>query len=262
MRNTPRGPRRGSGHLGSGVTERPTLILIPGLINTGVVWRHQVEALRDEAEVRIAEHGSGDSIASMAAHVLALAAGPVALAGHSMGGRVALEAYRCAPRRITGLALLDTNFRPLPAGAAGRAEVAKRQAWVDQAYRDGTRAMVQDWVREMVHPDRLSDAALIDEIVAMMSTRTPADFERQIRALVARPDATDVLRTIHCPTLVLCGREDGWAKPEFHAEMARLIPGSTLAIIPYCGHMAPLERPEEVSAALLDWLGSVKSRAA
>jgi pimeloyl-ACP methyl ester carboxylesterase len=242
------------------LTKRPTLILIPGLINSRVVWRHQIAALRDSATVLIADHGASDSIAAMAQRVLALAAGPVALAGHSMGGRVALEAYRSGPDRIVGLALLDTGFRPLPEGAAGRAEVAKRQAWVDLAHRDGTRAMVQNWVREMVYPGRLGDTLLLDEVVSMMSTSTPADFERQIRALIARPDAIDVLRAIRCPTLVLCGHEDSWAKPEFHEEMARLIPGSVLSVVPECGHMAPLERPEAVNAALLDWLTKVNAR--
>lgn len=242
------------------MTHPATLILIPGLINNRVVWRHQIAALRDSATVLIADHGASDSIVAMAQRVLALAAGPIALAGHSMGGRVALEAYRSEPARIVGLALLDTNFRPLPAGAPGRAEVAKRQAWVDQAYRDGTRVMVQNWVREMVYPGRLDDAVLIEEIVSMMSTSSPADFERQIGALIARPDATDVLSAIRCPTLVLCGREDSWAKPECHEDMARLIPGSVLAVVPECGHMAPLERPEAVNAALLDWLTTVIAR--
>jgi pimeloyl-ACP methyl ester carboxylesterase len=62
------------------------------------------------------------------------------------------------------------------------------------------------------------------------------------------------LPTIECPTLVLCGREDGWAPPSQHEETAMLIPGSRLAIVEDCGHMAPMERPEAIADAMLAWL--------
>ena len=93
----------------------------------------------------------------------------------------------------------------------------------------------------------------------MFARRTPLQFEGQIEALLARPDATDVLRAVSCPALVLCGREDGWAPPSQHEEMAALMPGSRLAILDRCGHMAPMERPDAVGAALVEWLGATRS---
>ena len=88
----------------------------------------------------------------------------------------------------------------------------------------------------------------------MFERRTPDDFAAQIEALLARPDATASLRAIAGPTLVLCGREDGWSPPRQHEEMAALIPEATLAVIDRCGHMAPMERPREVAQAMLAWL--------
>ncbi len=88
--------------------------------------------------------------------------------------------------------------------------------------------MARTWVQPMVHPERLADAALIEAILDMFARRTPQQFAGQIDALLARPDATDVLRAVTCPALVLCGREDAWAPPPQHEEMAALMPGSEI----------------------------------
>src|SRR5688572_8345542 len=82
------------------------LILIPGLVCDAAVWHAQVEAFRGERQVLVADHGERDSLAEMASAVLADAPAHFALAGHSMGGRVALELMRLAPERVTHLALM------------------------------------------------------------------------------------------------------------------------------------------------------------
>jgi pimeloyl-ACP methyl ester carboxylesterase len=116
------------------------------------------------------------------------------------------------------------------------------------------RAMAREWVQPMVHPDRLGDATLIDAVLDMFERRTAFDFAGQIEALLARPDATGVLASIAGPTLVLCGREDGWSTPTQHEEIAARIPDAQLVVIEHCGHMAPMERPREVANAMLAWL--------
>jgi len=96
--------------------------------------------------------------------------------------------------------------------------------------------------------------SLIDAILDMFERRTPDEFAGQIEALLARPDATTLLRSITCPTLVLCGRDDGWSTLRQHEEMAELIPSATLAVVDRCGHMAPMERPRDVGTAVAGWL--------
>jgi pimeloyl-ACP methyl ester carboxylesterase len=112
----------------------------------------------------------------------------------------------------------------------------------------------------MVYPPRLNDHELVDGILDMFERKTPDYFELQIRALLTRPDAASVVSSnLQCPTLVLCGREDAWSPPARHAMMADMVRHSTLVIIPECGHMSPLERPQAVSAALRGWLESIDS---
>ncbi|HYR00794.1 MAG TPA: alpha/beta hydrolase [Casimicrobiaceae bacterium] len=232
------------------------LLLLPGLMCDAAVWTPVLPRLEAVARCRIPDYGSATSLPEMAARVLAAAPPAFALAGHSMGGRVALEIVRRAPERIDRLALLDTGFRALPRDSAGDDETAGRRALLAIARERGVRAMAREWARPMVHPARRDDEALVGPILDMFARHSTDDFAAQIDALLARPDATAVLRSLACPTLVLCGRQDGWAPPSQHEEMAALIPGATLAVIEGCGHMAPMERPHEVAEAMLAWLGA------
>jgi len=98
---------------------------------------------------------------------------------------------------------------------------------------------------------------LIDSIIEMFARKTPEIFAGQIKALLERPDARPVLSAIRCPTLVLCGREDSWSTLSIHKEIAARIPQSRLVVIENCGHMAPMERPEQVTVALSVWFASL-----
>jgi pimeloyl-ACP methyl ester carboxylesterase len=194
----------------------------------------------------------------MAEAIIAEAATPrFAIAGHSMGGRVALEVIRRVPDRVTALALLDTGYQALAPGDAGEREVAGRMALVEKARRHGMRAMGWEWLQGMVYPSRLSDAILVNAILDMIARRTPDLYAAQTRALIARPDATPVLQKIRCPTLVLCGRDDLWSPPQRHEAICDLIPGSSLTVVPYCGHMSTMEKPAAVTQALRAWLEPV-----
>jgi pimeloyl-ACP methyl ester carboxylesterase len=206
------------------------------------------------AACSVADYGSLDSLGAMADVVLARTDGDFAVVGHSMGGRVALEVYRRAPERIRGLALLDTGYEARPRDETGERERAGRMRLVELARREGMRAMGREWLRPMVHPDRVDDATLVDAILDMIERKTVDVFEAQQRALLARPDATALLGAIACATVILCGREDAWSPPSRHEEMAQRIRGSELAIVERCGHMSPMEQPDEVSTALRTWL--------
>lgn len=231
----------------------PQVVLLPGLVCDEAVWTHAAAALRANSTVTIAHYGALDSLGAMADKVLGETRGNFAIAGHSMGGRVALEVFRRAPERITGIALLDTGVNPLAAGDAGQRESAGRHELLEIARTQGMAAMAARWVRGMVWPPRLGEPALIAGIVDMFARSRADVFAAQIRALLARPDAGALLEQIRCPALVLCGAEDSWAPADRHREMATHVAGSTLTLVPECGHMCTMERPEAVTRALLDW---------
>lgn len=234
---------------------KPTLVLLPGLMCNDIVWQSQVKELSVSWDCRVIDYESDDNLVAMARRVLAEAPDSFALAGHSMGGRVALEVVRLAPERVERLALLDTGFAPLAAGESGNKEVAGRQARLNLAYEQGIEAMARDWVTGMVHPDRLNDAVLINHIVSMFEQKTPEVFGAQIKALIERPDATPVLAMIDCPTVLVVGRQDAWSTLAQHQAMAEQVRHSRLEIVEHSGHMSTMEQPEAVTDALWRWLG-------
>ena len=236
------------------------LLLLPGLMCDAAVWAPQIEALAGR-DCIVPHYGERDSLAAMAEHVLATApSGRFALAGHSMGGRVAFEILRRAPERVERLALLDTSYHPLPDGVAGEAERAQRYALLETARSRGMRTMARAWAAGMVHPSRL-DTPLFEAVLDMIERSSPAVFAAQIEALLARPDATALLGAIRCPTLVLCGRDDAWSPPVRHEFMRERIPAARLVVVEDCGHMSTMERPAPVSTALADWLDAPAIRA-
>ena len=232
------------------------LLLVPGLMCNEAVWAPVIPLIAHAAPCSAVDHGAASSLPQMAEQLLRHAPARFALAGHSMGARVALEVFRQAPERVSRIALLDTGYLPLAAGAAGQSEKDKRQQLLHIAKTQGVRSMASAWVQGMVHPQRLSDAALMASIVAMFERKSLEIFEAQIQALLARPDARSVLQSLHVPTLIACGDHDAWAPLAQHQAMQALVPHARLAVFADAGHMAPMEQAQAVADALLQWLAA------
>jgi pimeloyl-ACP methyl ester carboxylesterase len=230
------------------------LVLIPGLMCDHSVWNPVIPLLNPRRPCVVPDHGNSNSLTQMASQILGAVDGPMVLAGHSMGGRVALEVVRQAPLRIRGVALMDTGYLPRESGSAGAAEQDKRMALLRIAQEQGVRVMAQEWVRGMVHPDRLVDIDLIERIVAMFERKSANVFSHQIQALLNRPDGTAVLRSLQVPVLLQCGQQDTWSPPAQHESMRALVPAAVLDVIETAGHMAPMERPEATATSLNRWL--------
>ena len=231
------------------VVNKPHLYLLPGLLTDARVFQHQVATLSEIADVSVADLSNADSISALAAGALARApAQRFALAGLSMGGYVALEIMRQAPERVLALALIDTSSR-----ADTDLAVEGRQRLIHQAATDFER-VVTDLSHKMVHPSQLSDATLMATIKGMALGLGMSVFLRQQKAIMGRIDSRPYLDAIHCPTLVLCGREDVVTPLALHEEMAAAIAGSRLVVVDQCGHLAPLGQPQRVSRAMAAWL--------
>jgi pimeloyl-ACP methyl ester carboxylesterase len=228
---------------------RTPLVLLPGLLEDAAVWQHQIDALADIAAPIVADLTRHDSIAGMAESVLATAPDRFALAGHSMGGYVALAVTRIAPRRVMRLALVDTAAR-----ADTPEQTERRHALLEMARIGKFKGVTPRLLPLLVHPDRLEDKSVTEVIMAMAERVGPEAFERQQTAIMGRIDQRKFLPRIACPTLVLCGREDQITPLDRSEEMAAAIPGARLVVIERCGHIPHLERPEETTAAMREWL--------
>jgi pimeloyl-ACP methyl ester carboxylesterase len=228
---------------------RDEIVLLPGLLCDHRLFQAQIPALVARAEVMVPDLTRDASIAAMAERVLAEAPRRFALAGLSMGGYVALEILRRAPERVTRLALLDSQAR-----ADSEETRARRRGLMQLAEKGEFQGVSPRLLPLFIHRDRLSDPGLTDIVQGMAQSVGKDAFLRQQTAIMARPDSRPGLAAIRCPTLVLAGREDAVTPPELQLEMAAAIPNASLVLLPRCGHLAPLERPEVVTRQLLAWL--------
>jgi len=183
--------------------------------------------------------------------VLAEAPPAFALAGLSMGGYVAFEIMRRAPGRVTRLALLDTSARP---DTPERAQ--QRRDFIRLAQSGEFKGVTPRLLPQWVHPRRMTDPAFVAAVTSM-TLRVGGDaFIRQQTAILGRPDSRPGLAHIRVPTLVLCGRQDTATPVEVAREIAADIEEARLVIVEECGHLATIEQPAEVNAALRAWLAS------
>jgi pimeloyl-ACP methyl ester carboxylesterase len=233
---------------------KPPLLLLAGLLCDLTIWEPVAARLEDIADVHILSFSGLRSIGAMAETVLAGSPPVFALAGHSMGGRVALEIFAQAPARVSRLALLNTGVHPMAPqepGSRGRLTALARD--------EGMAALAAAWLPPMMSPHGLADAALMERLSAMVLRSTPESFADQIQALLDRPDARAVLPLIDVPTLLLSGTEDRWSPLAQHEDMQREIAEARLVAITDAGHMAPVEKPAAVAAALRGWLQGDKA---
>ncbi len=228
------------------------VLLLSGLLCDETVWWGIYPRLADLADVTPLHFAGYDSLTLMAESALAAVPGPVAVVGHSMGARVALEMFRQEPQRIAALALLNTGVHGVRDG-----EAESRGRLVRLATERGMLALADEWLPPMMGDDPTVTTALMPVLRAMVARNSPEQFAAQIRALLGRQDANNLLPHIAVPTLLMSGTADRWSPLEQHGLMQRSIPGSTLVAVPHGGHMAPVEYPGEVARSLLDWLERV-----
>jgi pimeloyl-ACP methyl ester carboxylesterase len=231
------------------VSEPLPVVLVPGLLSSARLYGPQIPYLWREGAVTIADHTRDESMGAIAQRILAAAPPRFALVGLSMGGYISFEILRQAPDRVARLALLDTSARPDTAEAS-----AGRRAQMELASAGRLSEVADAQFARRVAPERRADGTLRDLNRLMTEEVGPQAFVRQQRAIMGRADSRATLALIRCPTLVLVGEADELAPAPLAAEIAGGISGARLVRVPGCGHLSTLEKPDQVTPALLQWL--------
>ena len=209
------------------------LVLLPAMGCDGQLWARQIVDLGDIAHPELGDLTVDDSLSAMAARVLAHAPPRFAVAGVSLGGYVALEMIRQAPERVLRVALFGT-----------RASMEMRTRTVGE----------QGLLATAPHADPML-TPIVSGPVQAMAERVGTDvFERQQRALLARPDLDTAIAAVRVPALVAVGDRDLICRVEDAAALAERIPGARFHILRNCGHLSPMERSGEVTMLLRNWL--------
>jgi pimeloyl-ACP methyl ester carboxylesterase len=228
---------------------RKTLVLLPGLLNTRRVFEQQIEALSDIAACIVPELWHHDTIGAMADAVLAIAPPSFALVGFSMGGYVAFDIVRRASQKVERLALIDTQATPDSAESS-----ARRRGLIEQTKIGRFHGAQRALLPQLVYRGHLNDSAITQPILDMAQEIGAEGFVREQLAIIARIDSRPLLVDIDVPTVVIVGRHDQVTPLPRSQEMAADILTSRLEVLEECGHMSPLEKPAEVTAALRRWL--------
>jgi pimeloyl-ACP methyl ester carboxylesterase len=231
------------------MTDKPTLILLPGQLCDEALWDSQMRALSDTARIMVVDLTLDDSVGAMAERVLADAPAGFAVCGLSLGGYVAFEIVRRAPERVTHLGLMNSSAR---ADEAHQAELRQHRV---TAARIGTfKGVTPHFLPSIIAPINAANPAIADVVLAMTERVGRVAFERQQMAAITRPDCRALLPAIAVPTLVIGGVQDRVTPPALQEEIAAGIPGARLLVLENCGHLAPLEQAATVTQAMRDWL--------
>lgn len=224
-----------------------TVVLIPGLVCDDTVWQPFLNAYAGPAVV--ADLTTQSSITAMAKDCLASYCGQLCVVGHSMGGRVALEMARIAPHRVSKLVLMSTAYKGLQDG-----EMQQRLLAKSMTQEHGMQALAQQWLAGMVYRKNQRNSEMMIAIEHMLLQSSSEVHERQIDALINRPDASEYLGEIRCRTLLVVGKEDTWSPVQQHVEMRALLPNASLRVIDNAGHFVMLEQEALVTPLLVDFL--------
>ena len=223
------------------------LILCPGFMNDRGLWVRMEKGLAALGRCHFVDLGRDASLEEIAHRVLGAAPAAFVLIGFSMGGYVAREVVRQAPLQVTGLVLMNTSARP------DGAKVAERNRGLIKVTQErGFRGLSRKALQKALHSERRQDDDLLREIQDMAIRMGEAAFLGQLALL--RRDGRPSLKDIECPTLIIWSRQDELRSLDEAQELAYGIPHARLEIIENCGHMTPLEQPDEHSRILRDWL--------
>ena len=235
---------------------KPVLLLIPGMLNTPVVWAKVVPLLQDVADVRILNVQTQTSIGEMADDALAMVADmpdeqPLVVCGFSMGGFVAIELIAARANKIRAVCLLDTSGRPESPESA-----VQREKTIAAIERDFDK-VASGVARFATCAKTQTNTALMSEMFDLLQAVGQATAIAQNRAIMGRGDHRDALAKLNLPVLVVCGKDDQVTPPALSEELAALIPGAQLKWIEDAGHMVPMEQPAVLAGYLKTFIAHV-----
>ncbi|HEX6643682.1 MAG TPA: alpha/beta fold hydrolase [Gemmatimonadales bacterium] len=241
----------------------PAVLFIHGYPLDRTLWRHQLEHLEGYRRIAPDLRGMGQSEApdlgysmgtyadDLAALLDALGVERAVLCGISMGGYIAFECIRRWRERVSGLVLMDT--RAPAESAEGR---KGRDAAIAAARDGGTAAVADAMLPKLFRSERREEGGRAWPAVEGMIRSAPVPgIIGALTAMRERPDSTSLLPTLgDLPVLVVTGEADRIIPADASREMAEEIPGARFRRIAGAGHLPPVERPEETTEVIREFL--------
>ncbi len=221
------------------------IVLLPGFMCDETLWADMRPGLDALGTLHFGDVCRDDTLEGMARRVLAAAPPRFVLVGFSMGGFVARIAALLEPDRVAGLAFVASSAR-----GYSDAENARKQQRMGASR--GPAKPGEQTAALSLHPDRERDPVLVGRLRSMARNLGPEVRARQL-ALIRRDGYADLER-VACPALVVACSHDRARSLEETRQMVDHLPDARFELLADCGHMAPLERPAELTAILANWI--------
>jgi pimeloyl-ACP methyl ester carboxylesterase len=245
--------------------EGEPVVFLHGLTMDHTMYAAQFEELPDQFRcIALDQRGHGrsdcppgpwsmqDCVNDAIAFIEAVDAAPSHLVGMSWGGMVALGVALQRPELARSMALIDTSADTDPK------ELADLERWyLDAIAEQGITDELIESSLPLLYGERYrsENAAGIEAHYDRLRSMKPEGIVEALRAITERESLIDRLSQITIPVLVVHGEADA-AQPISEAEkIASRVAGAKLVRIPDAGHTTPIEAPDQVNAALNDFLG-------
>ncbi|ARG97237.1 alpha/beta fold hydrolase [Legionella micdadei] len=220
------------------------LVLLPGVLSNHTVWTHQVNHLNDRVHCQVIPLTEHDNMEDLLRMVLTTVRGNFILAGHSMGGWLALELAYAAPERITKLCLLNTSAKGDPP------EKSKDRLRMVEAVKQGEfHSVAESIANRYVYNNQIKK-----DVLSMFLFVGERAFVNQEKALLTRRETVALLPQLTMPTMVIHAQNDQVFPLSSHLELKTKMPNAKLAIVEDSGHMSPMEAPQAVTALMRFWI--------
>jgi 3-oxoadipate enol-lactonase len=247
----------GVGYSEQGSGNATPIVFLHGVGSDKSVWRPQLDHFgKTRRAVAFDYPGYGESAfnadatrddfaAAMLAGMNALGIERAHICGLSLGGVVAIVLHSAAPDRCASLIIAD-SFAVHPQGEA----IYERGL---AASHSGMRDLAETRVGALMSTE---DPEIRADVIDTMGRIDPAAYRIGARA-VWLADQRDRAAALRVPTLIICGDQDAITPPALSEELATLIPGSKLHIMPGASHLANLDKPAEFNGAIDDFLSAI-----
>lgn len=244
-----------------GPQDAPAVMLSNSLMSTHVMWDPQIAALTGRFRVlRYDTRGHGASEVTPGPYSMELLADDAAalieatgldavhFVGLSMGGMIGQQLAVRHPRRVLSLSLCDTA-----------SEMPPRSMWearFETARNQGVAGLVDTTIGRWFVPSFIAREPDAIAWVRQMILQTTPEGYIACASAVRDMSQTHILREIRVPTQIIVGRDDPACTLAASEALHREIQGSTLHVIDDAAHLSNIEKPEQFTRLLVDFISA------
>lgn len=230
-----------------------SLMLIHGYPLDHSIWNEVAAQLENDFDLILPDlRGFGESTTiespysisdianDLAALLDSLGVEQTALAGHSMGGYVALAFAKAFPQRVSGLALVSSQ---------AAADTPERKEGRYKTAADVAQNGVQIVADAMT--DKLSSQQNVQDVIRpLIGKQSVAGVTGALKAMAEREDLTSFVAAFGCPLVLIHGNADALIPIDRAREIKAIVPSANLVELAGAGHMPMMETPKETALAL------------